>query len=137
MQQVVMMKRILSMLVVAALACGTSLASASAQDVAAGGAEVAAANPDVPAPTEEGPPSGTDLKAEMLKLMSNARAGSVSPSSPPRRQPVKSNGFGKGRKVAVGVGAAAAVIILVIVLSRGDDSDRFKAPPCPAGQLCL
>ena len=131
------MKRILSMLAAAALVCGTSLPAASAQNVTAGGAEVAAANLDVRAPAKESPQSGADLKAEMLKLMSNARAGSVSPSSPPRQQPVKSNGFSKGQKVAVGVGAAAVLILLVIVLSRGDDSDRFKAPPCPAGQLCL
>ena len=98
----------------------------------------AARGTDVPAAEKEGPQSGTDLKAEMLKLMNNARAGSISPSSPPRQQqPVKSNGFNKGQKVAVGVSAAAVVIILVIALSRGKDSDRFKAPPCPAGQLCL
>ena len=131
------MKRILPMLAAAALVCGTSLPGASAQNVTAGGVEVAAANLGVPAAEKEGPQSGTDLRAEMLKLLSNARAGSVSPSSPPRQRPVKSNGFSKGQKVAVGVGAAAVVIILVIVLSRGDDSDRFKAPPCPAGQLCL
>jgi hypothetical protein len=125
------------MLAAGALICGTSVPSASAQNVTAGGAGVAAADLDVPAAEKEGPQSGTDLKAEMLKLMNNARAGSISPSSPPRQQPVKSNGFNKGQKVAVGVSAAAVVIILVIALSRGKDSDRFKAPPCPAGQLCL
>jgi hypothetical protein len=137
MLKVVMMKRILSMLAAAALVCGTPLPGASAQNVTAGGAEVAAANLIVPAAEKEGQQTGTDLKAKMLKLMSKARAGSISPSSPPRQQPVKSNGFSKGQKVAVGGSAAAVVIIPVIVLSRGKDSDRFKAPPCPAGQLCL
>jgi hypothetical protein len=132
-----MMKRILSMIAAAALACVTSVNGASAQNATARGAEVAAADSAVPAAEKEGAQSGAGLKAEMLKLMIKARTAGVSPSPPPRQQPAKSNGFSKGQKVAVGIAAASVVIILVVALSRGDDSDRFNAPPCPAGKLCL
>lgn len=101
---------------------------------AGGGIAAAAAAGSV----KPGAQAGAGLKEEMLKLIAEARAGRTVPQSPPRQQPpVQKNGISKGQKIAIGVGAVAAVIIVVIVLSRGDDSDRFNAPPCPPGQVCL
>lgn len=127
-----MLKRILSVLTIAALTCATSVAKVSAQDSGTGRSEAvsatAAMEPDVEA--------GAGLKAEMLKLVAETRAGRRAwQSPPPQRQPVPSNGLSKGQKVAIGV-AASAVIIMVIIMSRRGNSDRFIAPPCPPGQLC-
>jgi hypothetical protein len=128
------LKRILSVLTAAALTCAASIVTASAQ---AAGAEsfkaVAGAGVTKPGAAE----AGARLKADMLKLVAEARTKGAGQSPPPRQQPVQNNRFSKGQKVAIGVGAAAAVVILVIILSRRGDSDKFIAPPCPPGQLCL
>lgn len=135
-----MLTRIVSALTMSALIWVTSVAPASAQSAVADSAE-ADASPAVSASEgaviQSAQPSA-GLKDGMLKLMAEAKAGKRGPAAaPPRQPPVPRNGLSRGQKVAIGVGAAAAVIILVIVLSRGDDSDRFVAPPCPPGQLCL
>ncbi|MDQ3917561.1 MAG: hypothetical protein M3348_03715 [Acidobacteriota bacterium] len=134
-----MLKRIVSALTMSALILVTTAAPASAQSAVTGGVE-AGASPAASAPagpsTRSAQP-GAGLKEGMLKLVAEAKAAKGVPAAPPRQQPAPRNGFSSGRKVAVGVGVAAAVIIIVIVLSRRDDSDRFVAPPCPPGQLCM
>ena len=127
-----MLKRSLSVLTIAALACATSVAKVSAQDSGVGRGETVSAT----AAMEPGVEAGAGLKAEMLKLVAETRAGRrARQSPPPQRQAVPSNGLSKGQKVAIGV-AASAGVILVIMMSRRGSSDRFIAPPCPPGQLC-
>ena len=131
-----MLKRVLSVLTMAALACATSVVNASAQD--AGTRKIEAAPTAAVLEPAETPESGAGagLKAGLLKLVAEARAGGARQQQPPpRRRPAQSNGLSKGQKVAIGVGTAAAVI-LVIILSRRGGSDSFNAPPCPPGQLC-
>ena len=127
-----MPKRILSVLTAVALTCAASTVTVSAQ--VTGEASLKAASGA--AVTQPGAEAAAGLKADMLKLVGAAKAKGFGQSPPPRQQPARNNGFSKGQKVAIGVGAAAAVI-LVIVLSRRGGSDRFIAPPCPPGQLCL
>lgn len=134
-----MLTRIVSALTMSALIWATSVAPASAQSAVVNSVEAgASAAVWVPegAVVQSAQPSA-GLKDGMLKLVAEAKAGKRGLAVPPRQQPALRNGFSRGQKVAIGVGAAAAVIILVIVLSRGNDSDRFVAPPCPPGQLCL
>ena len=127
-----MLKRILSVLTALALTCAASIVTVSAQ--VTGEASLKAASGT--AVTEPAAEAAAGLKADILELVGEAQAKGFRQSLPPRQQPVRNNGFSKGQKVAIGVGAAAAVI-LVIVLSRRGGSDRFIAPPCPPGQLCL
>jgi hypothetical protein len=124
------LKRILSVLTAVALASAATIVTASAQVM--GEQSIKAAGASLMKP---GAGAGAGLKAEMFKLVAEARAKGAGKSPPPWQQPVQNNGFSRGRKVAIGVGAAAAVI-LVIILSRRGGSDRFIAPPCPPGQLC-
>ena len=126
------LKRILSMLTAAALTCAASIVTASAQATGAASVKAVAGA----AVTGPGAEAGAGLKADMLKLVAEARTSRAGQAPPPRRRPVQNHGFSTGQKVAIGVGAAAAVI-LVIILSRRGDSDKFIAPPCPPGQLCL
>jgi len=126
------LKRILSVLTAVALTCAASTIRVSAQ--ATGEERIKAASVD--AVTKPGAEAGAGLKADMLKLVGEARAEGFGQSPPTRQQPVQNNGFSKGQKVAIGVGAVAAVI-LVIALSRRGGSERFITPPCPPGQLCL
>ena len=134
-----MLKRTLSVLTGATLLCATPFVTAVAQSATPAGVEVGsgAALTVTEGTAKPGTQTGAGLKAGMLNLVAEARAGRVRPSSRPQGQPVQNNSLSKGRKIAIGVGAAAAVIILMIAISRGDSADRFNAPPCPPGQLCL
>ena len=67
------------------------------------------------------------LKADMFKLVANAKAGKVAPAERPQIQPAKSNNLSKGTKIAIGVGIAVAVIaIIVVVHTRNHLFDGFS-----------
>jgi hypothetical protein len=53
-----------------------------------------------------------NLKADIMKLVADARAGKSMPSHP-QIQPAQSNSLSKGAKIAIGVGIAAAVILII------------------------
>jgi hypothetical protein len=57
------------------------------------------------------------LKNNMLKLVSDAKAGKVAMAPKSQIQPAKSNNWSKGTKIAVGVGIAAAVIAVILIVS--------------------
>jgi hypothetical protein len=66
------------------------------------------------------------LKADIVKLVAEAKAGKVKPAAQPQSQPVKSNNLSKGTKIAIGVGIAVAVIaVIVIVHTRNHLFDNF------------
>jgi hypothetical protein len=54
------------------------------------------------------------LRADMLKLVEDAKAGRVAPAPRPQMQPQKSNNLSKGAKIAIGVGIAVAVIAIIV-----------------------
>ena len=66
--------------------------------------------------TKEVKPS-EQLKTNMLKLVSDAKAGKVAMAPKSQIQPAKSNNWSKGTKIAVGVGIAAAVIAVILIVS--------------------
>ena len=55
------------------------------------------------------------LKADMVKLVADAKAGKVAPAERPQIQPAKSNNLSKRAKIAIGVGIAVAVVAVVLI----------------------
>ncbi len=55
------------------------------------------------------------LKADMVKLVADAKAGKVAPAERPQIQPAKSSNLSKGAKIAIGVGIAVAVVAVVLI----------------------
>lgn len=95
-----MSKKLLSVLVVAALLCalgGTNgLAETKPEDKAGAAKET--------------------LRADISKLVADAKAGSKGVAVPRAQiQTSKGNNLSKGTKIAIGVGIAAAVIVIVAV----------------------
>ena len=60
------------------------------------------------------------LRAEMEKLVADARAGKVIAAARPQIQPAKSNSLSKKAKVAIGVGIA--VIVLAVIIKHEKDN---------------
>jgi len=60
------------------------------------------------------------LRADMEKLVADARAGKVIPVARPQIQPAQSNSLSKKAKVAIGVGIA--VIVLAIIIKHEKDN---------------
>lgn len=54
------------------------------------------------------------LRADMQKLIAEAKAGKVAPTARPQIQPAKSNNLSKGAKIAIGVGIAVVVIAIFV-----------------------
>lgn len=65
------------------------------------------------------------LRADMLKLVADAKAGRVAPAPLPQMQPQKSNSLSKGAKIAIGVGIAVAVIAIIVVV-KADKGPTFR-----------
>ena len=55
------------------------------------------------------------LKADMVKLVADAKAGKVAPAERPQIQPAKTNNLSKGTKIAIGVGIAIAVVVVIVI----------------------
>jgi hypothetical protein len=100
-----MSKKLLSVLVAAALVC------------ALGGTRgLAETKPEAKAPETPGKVSKGTLRADIYKLVADAKAGGKT-VTPPRAQiqTAKGNSLSKGTKIAIGVGIAAAVVVIVAV----------------------
>ncbi len=65
--------------------------------------------------------AGKSLRADISKLVADAKANKRVSVTDPQNQPAQSNSLSKGAKIAIGVGIAAAVI-LVIVLVAGNNT---------------
>jgi Flp pilus assembly protein TadB len=57
------------------------------------------------------------LKNNMLKLVSDTKAGKIAVPPKSQLQPAKSNNLSKGAKIAIGVGVAVAVIAVILIVS--------------------
>ena len=57
------------------------------------------------------------LKTDIHKLVSDAKAGKVAMAAKSQIQPAKSNNLSKGTKIAIGVGIAVAVIVTILIVS--------------------
>ena len=56
------------------------------------------------------------LRADMQKLIAEAKAGKVAPTARPQIQPAKSNNLSKKAKVAIGVGIGLAIVAVILVV---------------------
>ena len=66
------------------------------------------------------------LKAEMVKLIADAKAGKVAPAERPQIQPAKSNNLSKGTKIAIGVGIVIAVIAVIVIVTADKGPGRLS-----------
>ncbi|HEX8846069.1 MAG TPA: hypothetical protein VF791_15570 [Pyrinomonadaceae bacterium] len=69
----------------------------------------------VPATTSEIKPN-EKLRAEIFKLVADARAGKVTPASSMQIQPRQSNSLSKSVKIGLIVGVAVAVVLVLIFI---------------------
>jgi len=89
--------------------CGTSAyARASSEDEVKPGENTSSA---IPANEK----ANAKLRASVLKLVRDAKAGKVAPAPRAQMQPRQSNNLSKGTKIAIGVGIAVAVIAIIVI----------------------
>jgi ABC-type enterobactin transport system permease subunit len=74
--------------------------------------------------------TSTSLKADLGKLVAEARAGKGLSVSDPQNQPVQSNSLSKTAKIGIVVGIAVVVILVIIVFHEKnhffDDAQIFR-----------
>lgn len=63
-------------------------------------------------------PINKKIRINMLRLVSEARAGKIAPAEHPQIQPARSNSLSKGTKIAIGVGIAAAIVTVVLIIRK-------------------
>ena len=56
------------------------------------------------------------LRASLVKLVADTKAGKGKLSAPSQFKPARGNNLSKGQKIAIGVGIAAAVVVVVVAL---------------------
>ena len=56
------------------------------------------------------------LRAGLVKLVADTKAGRGTLSAPSQIQPVTRNNLSKGKKIAIGVGIAAVVVVVVAAI---------------------
>jgi hypothetical protein len=89
------------------------------------------ASPDsAPAIKKEAQPGGS-LKADIQKLVADARAGKGVSVTDPQNQPRQSNSLSKGTKIAIVAVIAVVIIITILVIHEknnffDDDTQIFK-----------
>jgi hypothetical protein len=62
-------------------------------------------------------PANARLKADIDKLVAEAKAGKIAPSAA-QMQPATRNNLSKGKKIAIGVGIAIAVVTIVLIVRK-------------------
>lgn len=119
-----MLKKTASVIVVAALFCTLGIHAAFASEpetnrkaAVTASALVGPGKSEV-APTEK---PNEKLRADMLKLVRDAKTGKVMLPAKSQIQPANSNNWSKGTKIAVGVGVAVAVVVLILVVKHQKD----------------
>ena len=117
-----MLNKFPTIVLVAALICtlaGTP-AFADTPNNPGGKTRSRAERPD--ASTEAGRLVNEELRAEILKLVADTKAGGNVVRFPrPKIQSPQRNNLSKGTKIAIGVGIAAAVVVVILVSKRCDN----------------
>jgi hypothetical protein len=117
-----MIRRLASFMLAASILCALGVTSASANTPT--GAEVkpeAASNQPAPraAGDREAKP-GEKLKADVSKMVADARAGRSATTLPPRQQPPQqSNNLSKGQKLAIAAVVVGALAIIYFSVFAG------------------
>jgi hypothetical protein len=118
-----MLRRATTTLLALALVCTAGWTAAFAHPPANTGVKEGAE----PTPTDSRPDnkkaahSGEKLKADMNRLVADARAGKVGTHVNPRQQPPPSNNLSKKTKIAIGVVVAAVVITAIVVATKANN----------------
>lgn len=111
-----MFKKLASVILVAAIACTIGGTSAFATNAAEASPQDDPVSVPVKAPEKkEAKPNG-QLKANMLKLVADAKAGKVKLPAKSQMQSSTSNNLSKGKKIAIGVGIAVIVVAIIVVI---------------------
>lgn len=111
-----MLNKLVSLVIVAALVtalCGTSAFASSANS--SSNTDRPEAQPTANSAATEESPANEKLRTNMLKLVSDAKAGKVASPERSQIQPAKKNNLSKGTKIAIGVGIAVAVVAVVLI----------------------
>jgi len=115
------LNKLTSVTLVAALVivlCGTS---AFANNSSNPDVKTDTANVPSGAPAKKEVKPNEQLKNNMLKLVADAKTGIVAMAAKSQIQPVKSNNWSKGTKIAVGVGIAVAVVVVILIVRNRVD----------------
>jgi hypothetical protein len=122
-----MLKKFSSVIVVFALCCSlgvpTAFGGSSSEPETKSKVAETATKPVGPGKSEVAPieKPNEKLRADMLKLVRDAKAGKVTLPAKSQIQPPTSNNWSKETKVAVGVGVAVAVVVLILVVKHEKD----------------
>jgi uncharacterized membrane protein len=122
-----MLKRFASVIVIAALCCTlgvqTAFARGSAEPESKSKAADLATTPVGTTKSEVAPAEKPNekLRADVLKLVADAKAGKVTIPVKSQIQPAKSNNWSTGAKIAVGVGIAAAIVAVIFLVQYNNN----------------
>ena len=120
-----MLRKFASLLLVTALLCALGTVPAFAQSLSTQ-ARLRSEGSDPNFVGKEEAQSNRSLKADISKLVEDAKAGKGLSVRDPQNQPAQSNSLSKGTKIAIAVGVAAAVILIILfVHARNHLFDNF------------
>jgi hypothetical protein len=115
-----MLKRCSSIVLITALVCtlgGTSVFANASSDPEVKPRTLAIQQRPDTATENRTKPNG-ELRAGMLALIAEAKAGKVAPATRPQTQPATSRNLSKRTKIAIGVGIAVAVVAVILIVNR-------------------
>jgi hypothetical protein len=124
-----MLKKQLSLVLIIALAfalCGITAFARNPSDPPGNANMAETSAKSAPAATTKAKKSNERLRADMLRLVADAKAGKVTPAARPQLQPAKSNNLSKGAKIAIGVGIAVVVLAIIVKYQRDHLFDNFN-----------
>ena len=117
-----MLNKFATIVLIAALVCTLAGTPAFGQTPNNLGAKKSSTVERQDAVTETGRPVNQELRAEILKLVADTKAGGDVVSFPrPQIQAPQRNNLSKGTKIAIGVAIAVVVVAVILVSKRCDN----------------
>jgi len=111
-----MIKKLVSLIAVIAILFTIGGTSAFAKHLSAPPVMDEPVNAPAEPPAKKAAKPTEQLKAAMLKLVADARAGKVRVAPKSQIQPGNRNNLSKGTKIAIGVGIAVVVVLIIVVV---------------------
>lgn len=105
------------MVALVAAHCATSALANTRSDSGVRTSELEAPSRSIPAATNEAR-ENEKLRAVVVKLIADAKAGKLAPPERPQIQSAKSNNLSKGTKILIGVGIVVAVVTVVLIVRK-------------------
>lgn len=113
-----MLKRFASAVLIIALLGTLGGFSAFAQSATEPDVQSSKTQPPLASETATAGQPNERLKADIDRLVADAKAGKVVPAERPQLQPARSNNLSKGKKIAIGVAVAIAVVTVVLIVNK-------------------